>query len=417
MQDNYERQINPCNPAMKMKLSEETNLSLEVLLLLAFGLIMVIIGAVLLTVAAGALTYYVEGVYGLLLVMFGLQLQTTGKIPIGFVKRSWSVLILGIIITVIGFCTCFVPGILGVIPKYLVMAIFGVGSILLIVQLFFAQERYWVGKTHAKRLIGQLTLNCAAVCILEILIAGLIAVDIYLPGIYSTNLLAVGALLLGIALFCLAFALQNVYRTDPESDMSIKTTGISLDTVMGMQYGFYMLVLGCLLVPINLGLLPYALSAMHGTLVVLFGVQALVVGSITTLVFKRNWIFLLVGMMFVAVGAFAVIVPDMVVEHLMVFIGVLIILGGFYLLYTLVRPKQKSETPPKKPEGKDLQLMIFLLVLALLTAILMILFGASLLIENLITGIDIAIILICFGLSQLVLQYVLSLAVRKNLIE
>jgi len=106
-----------------------------------------------------------------------------------------------------------------------------------------------------------------------------------------------------------------------------------------------------------------------------------------------------------------------VVEHLMVFIGVLIILGGFYLLYTLVRPKQKSETPPKKPEGKDLQLMIFLLVLALLTAILMILFGASLLIENLITGIDIAIILICFGLSQLVLQYVLSLAVRKNLIE
>ncbi|HQC00213.1 MAG TPA: hypothetical protein PKX11_06640, partial [Methanospirillum sp.] len=270
---------------------------------------------------------------------------------------------------------------------------------------------------HAKRLIGQLTLNCAAVCILEILIAGLIAVDIYLPGIYSTNLLAVGALLLGIALFCLAFALQNVYRTDPESDMSIKTTGISLDTVMGMQYGFYMLVLGCLLVPINLGLLPYALSAMHGTLVVLFGVQALVVGSITTLVFKRNWIFLLVGMVFVAVGAFAVIVPDMVVEHLMVFIGVLIILGGFYLLYTLVRPKQKSETPPKKPEGKDLQLMIFLLVLALLTAILMILFGASLLIENLITGIDIAIILICFGLSQLVLQYVLSLAVRKNLIE
>ncbi len=401
---------------MKMKLSEETSLSLEVILLLAFSMIMVVIGAVLLTVAAGALPYYVEGVYGLLLVMFGLQLQTTGKIPIGFVKRSWSALIPGIIITVIGFCTCFVPGILGTIPKVLVMAIFGVGSILLFVQLFFAQERYWVGKTQGNRLIRQLTINSAVVCILESLIAVLIAVQICLPGIHSTNLLAVGALLLGIALFCLAFILQKVYQADPESDMSTKTPGISLDIVMAMQYGFYMLVLGCLMVPINLGLLPYALSAMHGTLVVLFGVQALAVGCITTLVFKRNWIFLLVGIVFVAVGAFAVIVPDMVVEHLMFIIGVLIILGGFYLLYTLVRPKQKSEVAVKKPEGKDLRLMIFLLVLAILTAILMIIFGVSLLIENLIPGISIAIILICFGLSQFVLQYVLSLAMKKKLI-
>ncbi len=221
-----------------MKLSEETNLSLEVILLLAFGMIMVIIGAVLLTVAAGALPYYEEGVYGLLLVLFGLQLQITGKIPIGFVKRTWSVLIPGIIITLIGFVTCFVPGILGNIPKFLVMAIFGVGSILLFVQLFFAQERYRVGKTHGNRLIRQLTLNSAAVCILEILIAGLIAVQIFRPGVLSTNLLAVGALLLGIALFCLAFILRKVYRTDPESDMSTKTPGISLDTVMGMHMVF-----------------------------------------------------------------------------------------------------------------------------------------------------------------------------------
>ena len=135
-----------------------------------------------------------------------------------------------------------------------------------------------------------------------------------------------------------------------------------------------------------------------------------------TLVFKRNWIFLLMGMMFMTIGAFAVIVPDIVVEYLMTFIGVLIIFGGFYLIYTLVRPKQTSGVHLQKPEGKDLRLIIVLLVLALLTAILMIIFGISLLIENLIPGIGIAIILICFGLSQLVLQYVQSLAVKKKLI-
>jgi hypothetical protein len=400
-----------------MNLSEETNLSLEVILLLAFGLIMFVIGAVLLTVAAGALPYYVEGVYGLLLVMFGLQLQTTGKIPIGFAKRSWSVLIPGIIITVIGFGTCFVPGILGTIPQLLVMVIFGAGGILLLVKLFSAKEKYRFRETSADGLIRQLTLSSAVVCSLEILIAGLIAVQIFRPGVLSTNLLAFVTLLLGMSLFSLAFILRNVYQLHPESGMPTKNPAISLDTVMGMQYGFYMLVLGGLLVPINMGFLPYALSATHGSLVVLFGVQALVAGTMVTFTFRRTWMFFLVGMMFVAVGAFAIIVPDMVVEHLMIFIGVLIILGGFYLLYTLIWPKQKSGVPAKKPEGKDLQLMIVLLILALLTAILMILFGVSLLIENLIPGISIAIILICFGLSQLVLQYVLSLAVKKKLIE
>ncbi|MFA5295340.1 MAG: hypothetical protein WC382_07485 [Methanoregulaceae archaeon] len=400
-----------------MKLSEETNLPLDVILLLAFGLIMFVIGAVLLTVAAGALPYYEEGVYGLLLVMFGLQLQTTGKIPIEFAKRSWSVLIPGIIITVIGFVTCFVPGILGTLPQLLVMVIFGVGGILLLVQLFSAKEKYRFRETSADGLIQQLTLSSAMGCSLEILIAGLIAVQIFLPGILSTNLLAFSTLLLSMSLFNLAFSLRNVYQLHPESDMSTKNPAISLDTVMGMQYGFYMLVLGCLLVPINLGLLPYAISAIHGTLVVLFGVQAMVAGRMMTFAFKRNWIFLIVGMMFVAVGAFAVIVPDMVVEYLIFLIGVLIIPGGFYLLYTLFGPKPTSGVPAKKPEGNDIRLMIFLLVLALLTAILMILFGISLLIENLIPGIGIAIILICFGLSQFVLQYVLSIAVKKNLIE
>jgi len=59
-----------------MKLFEETNVHREVIFILAVGLIMLVLGAVLFSVAAGALPYYRDGVYGLLLVMFGLQLQT-----------------------------------------------------------------------------------------------------------------------------------------------------------------------------------------------------------------------------------------------------------------------------------------------------------------------------------------------------
>jgi len=241
-------------------------------------------------------------------------------------------------------------------------------------------------------------------------------VQIYLPALLSTELLAVAALLFGSALFYLAFVLQNVHSLRPEPGISTNTPGMSPGTVMGMQFGFYMLILGCLLVPVYLGLLPYALSAMHGTLIVLLGVQALVCGVMMTFSFKRNWIFFLVGMAFVAVGAFAIIVPDTIVEFLVIFIGVFLIIAGLYLLSTLIRPKPKSEDPARKLEGKDLLLVLVLLALALLIVIMMILLGVSMLIENLVPGIFIVIILVCFGLIQFALLYVQSIVERKHLL-
>jgi len=399
-----------------MKILEETNIHREVIFILAIGLIMLVLGAVLFSVAAGALPYYRDGVYGLLLVIFGLQLQIIGKIPFGSVQRSWSVLIPGIIITLIGIVTCFIPGIFGDVPKFLVMIAFGAGGILLLLQVFFADEtsRFW--KTPNDGVIAHLTVSCAAVSVLEMLVAALIAVQIYLPALLSTELLAVAALLFGSSFFCLAFILQKEHALRAEPGISANTPGMSPGTVMGIQFGFYMLIFGCLLVPVYLGLLPYALSAMHGTLIVLLGVQALVCGVMMTFSFKRNWIFFLVGMVFVAVGAFAIIVPDTIVEFLVIFIGVFLILAGLYLLYSLIRPKPKSEGPAGKLEGRNLLLVLVLLVLALLIVIMLILLGVSMLIENLVPGIFIVIILVCFGLIQFALLYVQSIVEKKHLL-
>jgi len=399
-----------------MKILEETNIHREVIFILAIGLIMLVLGAVLFSVAAGALPYYRDGVYGLLLVMFGLQLQTIGKIPFGSVQRSWSVLIPGIIITLIGIVTCFIPGIFGDVPKFLVMIAFGAGGILLFLQILFAHEtsRFW--KTPGDGVNTHLAVICAAVSVLEMLIAALIAVQIYRPALLSTELLAVAALLFGSSFFCLAFILQKEHSLRAEPGISANTPGMSPGTVMGIQFGFYMLIFGCLLVPVYLGLLPYALSAMHGTLIVLLGVQALVCGVMMTFSFKRNWIFFLVGMVFVAVGAFAIIVPDTIVEFLVIFIGVFLILAGLYLLYSLIRPKPKAEKPPRKLEGRNLLLVLVLLALALLIVIMLILLGVSMLIENLVPGIFIVIILVCFGLIQFALLYVQSIVEKKHLL-
>ncbi len=403
-----------------MKLSDEVTISLEVIHLLGSGLILFVLGAVLFSVARETLPYYQDGVYGLFLVIFGLQVQIIGRNPIQSVERSWPVLISGVIITAIGFVTCFIPGIFGDFPKSMVIIIFGVGGILLLFQLFFPHGTHPSWKTSDDRVFSLLTLNRATVYILMILAAILVAVQMYLPGLLSTELLAVIALVFSMVLFYLALTFHKMHPFRPESDILTTAHCMPLTTVMGMQYGIFMLVSGCLLVPVYLGLLPWASSAQLGTLVVLFGIQALVVGNMMTLTLKRNRIVILVGMVFLAVGTFGIIVPDILVTLLAVFIAFFNIFGGIYLIYTLIRdifrPKPTSDVPVPKPEGKDLSLLLLVLALAFLTAILMILIGVAMLIIDRIPGIALAIFLAGFGLTLFVLFYVLALAERKHLL-
>ena len=209
--------------------------------------------------------------------------------------------------------------------------------------------------------------------------------------------------------------LQNVYQLNPESDVSTRTPGTALGTVMGMQFGLFQMVVGCLLVPVNLQLLPFAVSAQQGTMMVLLGLQALVIGAIMTFAFTRNWIVFLAGMGFVAVGAFAIMVPDTIVGFLVILIGAFNIIGGSYLLYSCTGQNLTQRGHAPKLEGQSTRAGSIDKSSTLLTVILMILFGVSMFIQNLIPGIIIGIILACFGLSQFVTLYVQSLAGKIQL--
>jgi hypothetical protein len=237
-----------------------------------------------------------------------------------------------------------------------------------------------------------------------------------LAGFFHTELWVIIFLAFGISLFYLAVTLHKIYQIHPESDISTTTPGIPLDLVMGMQFAVFMVVVGSLLFLVSLGLLPFAPSAQIGTMIVLLGVQALIVGNMMTFGFKRNWILLFIGLMFVAVGAFAVIVPDTILIFLSIFLGVFNILGGLYLFYILFGPKSESERPVQKPNGKDGLLLISNFGLAILNVILMIIFGVATLIQNVIPVIIIGITLASWGLSQFVMLYIQELAKKKHLL-
>jgi hypothetical protein len=399
-----------------MKKNNEIKIPLDVIFLLACGVMMFVLGIVLLFVARGFLPYYQHGIYGLLLIICGLHLQILGKTPVRHTLRTWPVLAFGSIVTIIGFVSIFVPGILGDIPKILVIILYGVGGILLLLNIFLSNDMYQLWKTHGKKVYSHLIYRYATVYIITSFIGITTIIQIFLPEIIHIELFAVFFLLFGINLFYLAYNLQKPGQISTESTIPISHSCMSLRTVMEMQYGFFMLVSGSLLVLKSIGLIPFAYGAQMGTLVLLLGVQALVVGDMLTLQFDRNWLIILIGIIFVAFGTITIIVPDIFIIYLALFISLFNIMGGFYLLYRLLRPRSKSEKEVYKPEGNDILILIFLVLLAILTGILMILIGISLLIFDQIPVLNFAIILAFFGLTLFVLFYVRSIAEKKQLI-
>ena len=121
----------------KYRILKKTELPLEVVILLIAGLILLISGVLLFPISKGVLPYYENGLYGLFLVLFALQIITMGKTPFGDMPRSKLWLFIGVGIAAVGAITCFIPGFLGQLPPIILFICFGLGGFCQLLQLFF----------------------------------------------------------------------------------------------------------------------------------------------------------------------------------------------------------------------------------------------------------------------------------------
>ena len=195
------------------RIFNKADLPLEVSSLLIAGLMMLITGILLFPVSTGALPYYENGLYGLLLFIFALQIVTLGKTPFGDMSRSKPLIVIGVIIAAIGIVTCFIPDLLSQIPRILLFICFAPGGFLLLLQMFLSQEklRTWV---KYGGIFKHLIVGCGVVYVLSILIGLLILVQSML----TTAMTAVVGLIFGVAIIYLALVLRKIYLTYPEAE-------------------------------------------------------------------------------------------------------------------------------------------------------------------------------------------------------
>ena len=255
----------------KYSMLNKADVSLDVIILFIIGMIMLITGTLLFPVSAGILPYYENGLYGLLLFIFALQMITLGKTPFREMRQSKLLLIIGVVIASIGIVTCFIPDIFNPIPRILLSLCFGPGGILLLIQMVFSKEklRSWL---QYGRSFHHLIFGCGAVYLLSMLIGMLI----WDHSLFSTSITAVTILIYGVAIVYLAETLRRIYRMYPEAEKSREgDIDLSSDKAMILVTAIFMQLLGILLIPVNWGLLPFSGSAQLGLLMVIFAVQML----------------------------------------------------------------------------------------------------------------------------------------------
>lgn len=372
----------------KSRFLATVDIPLEVAVLVVGALTLLLTGMLLFPIAAGDLGYFEGGLYGLLLVIFGVEIITLGKTPFGDLRRSKGVVAAGALIAAVGIVTCFVPDLLGNVPRILLFVCFGPGGLALIVQMALdkTKARTWWASGGILR---HVVFASASVYLLSMVVAALLWLDEML----TASATAVVILIFAVAVFYLAGVLQVVYRRYPETQEQYRDGDLSADVALLLLIGLFLVLLGALLVPISLGSLPSSGSAQLGLLMVIFAVQMLASGTTPLGPFPRSPVIIVFGLIFAAIGIVACIIPDVFLTPLTLIIGVINIAGGAITLTKVAGQLGK----PAEPQESRSPILFQLIVVQALMGLLAITFGASMLVTGLIPGAIVGVVLVANG--------------------
>ncbi|MFV9472848.1 hypothetical protein ACM5Q9_00290 [Advenella sp. RU8] len=391
------------------KILEKPDLSLEVVILLVSGTAVLVSGLLLFPISLGAIPYYKNGLYGLFLILFALQMIMLGKSPIGDFLRSKTMLGIGLFIAAVGITSSFVPNILNDIQRVLLTFCFGAGGLVLFLQMIVSSNKYRAWKQYGG-IFWQLILACTIVYALSILIGAMI----WQEELIQAPANSIVIMLFGASIVYLAGVLKKIHHIYPASAKPAQgNAALSTEQAMMLLMGLFMVLLGLLLIPVNLDILPFSGSAQLGLLMMLFSIQMLASGNTPIGPFQRSWLVIALGVMFAVLGIISCMIPNLMVPFLTVLVGALNMAGGFLGLGKSVltyknQPPQNIPPLAHQPEAIILK-KVFLAQLAM--NLLSILFGATMFFSNLMPGLLLGFILATNGL---VLLYLLSLLMKLD---
>lgn len=354
-------------------------LPLEVVMLFIAGMTALIAGALLLPALAGVIPYYGNGLAGLTLFYFALQTVLMGKTPFGDLPPSGALLAAGTAIAAAGIVICIIPSVPPGLAGRLLFIFLVPGGAALLVQAVFspAKIRLWKGLGGA---VKPLILWAPAVYLASIATGSVF----FLGGGEPGWRLLPALLFQGAAVLGLGRTLAAVYRVYPASrPESEGRAPVPFGQGMLLLTGVFMVLLGLLLIPVNLGLLPFAQSAQLGLLMAIFAVQTAAAGNTPVGPFPRSAATTFAGLAFGALGAASCVIPAFLDGFLVPLVGVLNITGG---AITLAKSALSLPGARKAVAGGASLLLKKLYGTQAVLGVLSVMFGSSMLFPGIVPG-------------------------------
>jgi uncharacterized membrane protein HdeD (DUF308 family) len=411
------------------RMREESDLSLEVVVLLIFGVFWLLFGLLLFKIYTGDLPYNPDSTYGLFLVIVSFQIITMGKTPFGDLRRSWALVVIGIGTAILGIAACFIPGYFTKFVHLLVGIVLFAGGIALFLQLCISERKAkkWI---KIGGILRQLTIACALVYALTI-ISGLITL---FPGLRTDPRTAILVMFYGMSFFYLSWCIWKVARTyapekpdDSASTMRsseransqgrfslFREASLPLSLAILILLGILLTLLGLLLFPVNLGLLPFSPDGQLGVLLTIMAIQMMTLGDTPFGQYTRSWLMIIIGIVFAGLGVVSCIVPGVLTGMIQILLGLLNIMGGaaFFIKRFLAKP-HGIRTPPEAPivvppivrRLAGTQIVLNSVTIA---------FGISMLLPGLVSGLVVAGILVINGTLLFILAFLIQKVARMQ---
>jgi hypothetical protein len=120
----------------RFRFFRDASLPLLPAILILLGILLTFLGLLLFPVNLGMLAFSPDGQLGLLLTITAIQMMALGETPLGQYKRSWLMIIIGIVFAALGVVSCIVPGMLTGMIRILLGLLNIIGGAVLLIKLF-----------------------------------------------------------------------------------------------------------------------------------------------------------------------------------------------------------------------------------------------------------------------------------------
>jgi uncharacterized membrane protein HdeD (DUF308 family) len=175
---------------------------------------------------------------------------------------------------------------------------------------------------------------------------------------------------------------------------------LSLEVVILLILGVFMLLFGLLLFRIHTGDLPYSPDSTYGLFLIIVSLQIITMGKTPFGDLRRSWMVVIIGICTAILGMYACFIPGHLTTLIRMLVGIMLFFGGISLLLQLFISEEKAKKW-MKISGILQQLTIACGLVYIISAIL----GLITLLPGITTDPLTAVLLIIYGISFFYLSW------------